>query len=362
MLKKILIMIIITIIITNSFINFSAASAICKFRINDKTTVRASVLLRKADDPYNILLKDAFEKIQKENEGKVEFTFYDCKNDQSLQNEIVDLVIEEGKADLILLNLADVKGSQYIVDKVKEKNIPVGLFNIEPPNIDAVKSYSKAYFVGTKSEEAGILQGKILINIWNAKKAIIDKNHDNVMQYIMLMGDKNNLEAIGRTKYSILTLNDAGIKTEEIAMRVCNWDESVARDAMEQLFLQNGDKIEAVIANNDAMAIGAIDVLQKYGYNKGNINKTIPVVGVDAIPEAKELVKEGVMAGTVIQDAYSMAKAVYDIGINLVNNRSPLEGTEYKFDDTGVSVRIPYKEYIETSFLDGSKGKYIEVC
>jgi len=52
------------------------------------------------------------------------------------------------------------------------------------------------------------------------------------------------------------------------------------------------------------------------------------------------------MAGTVLQDAYAMSKAVYDIGANLVNGRPPLQGTEYKFDDTGVSVRIPYKEYM----------------
>ena len=51
------------------------------------------------------------------------------------------------------------------------------------------------------------------------------------------------------------------------------------------------------------------------------------------------------MKGSVLQDAPAMAEACYVIGMNLVNGKKPLEGTEYNFDETGVAVRIPYKEY-----------------
>ncbi len=212
--------------------------------------------------------------------------------------------------------------------------------------MEPVKSYGKAYFVGTNPAEAGILQGELLTNLWNKDKNIIDKNGDNIMQYVMLMGPRNNLEAIGRTKYSVLSIDDAGIKTEEIALRVCNWEENLAKDAMDALFLSNANKIEVIISNNDAMAIGAIEALQKYGYNRGDKNRTIPIVGVDGIPKAIQLINQGIMTGSVPQDAASMAEATYLIGMNLVNGRPPLDGTSYKFDDTGVSVRIPYKGYI----------------
>ena len=42
-----------------------------------------------------------------------------------------------------------------------------------------------------------------------------------------------------------------------------------------------------------------------------------------------------------------MAEACYVIGTNLVYDKKPLEGTQYKFDETGVAVRIPYKEYTD---------------
>ena len=87
--------------------------------------------------------------------------------------------------------------------------------------------------------------------------------------------------------------------------------------------------------------------LQKYGYNKGDNSKYIPVVGVDAIPEAKELIKQGIMTGTVIQDLRAHANAIYTVGMNLVSGKYPLNGTNYKFDETGITIKIPYYEYVK---------------
>lgn len=129
-----------------------------------------------------------------------------------------------------------------------------------------------------------------------------------------------------------------------LLLKVCNWSEECAKNTIESLFFNYGPKIEVIIANNDAMAIGAIKTLQKYGYNKGDKTKTIPVIGVDAIPEAQDLIKKGFMAGTVLQDHDVTAKALYTVGMNLVNNRDPLENTEYKFEEPNVII-LPYREY-----------------
>ena len=59
----------------------------------------------------------------------------------------------------------------------------------------------------------------------------------------------------------------------------------------------------------------------------------------------KDLVDKGIMTGTVIQDAKAMAETLYTIGMNLVYGKKPLEGTNYKFDETGIAVSIPYQEF-----------------
>lgn len=52
------------------------------------------------------------------------------------------------------------------------------------------------------------------------------------------------------------------------------------------------------------------------------------------------------MTGSVFQDPADVAKALYNTGINLVYNRNPVYGTQYEFDETGISIRLPYYEYI----------------
>lgn len=315
-------------------------------RITKGEPVKISVLLYRFDDAYISLVKKSLEEIEVQNKGKVEFNFYDGKNDQSIQDQSLDGILNENKADLILLNLVDTKSTKQAIDKIKENNIPVVLFNREPVDIEAIRSYSKSYFVGTNAKEAGIIQGNILVSEWRKNKIQIDRNKDDIMQYILLIGETGNIEAIERSKYSVSTINDAGIKTQELGEKVCNWNQEEGKNAMRALLSQWGNKIEVVISNNDSMAIGAIEALQEQGYNNGDKTKTIPVVGVDAIPAAQELIKEGIMTGSVLQDPFAMAEALYSVGMNLVYNRNPLEGTNYKFDETGVAIRLPYKEYI----------------
>ncbi len=95
------------------------------------------------------------------------------------------------------------------------------------------------------------------------------------------------------------------------------------------------------------MAIGAIKGIQKYGYNAGGTSKYIPVVGIDALPEAKELINQGIMTGTVAQDPREHANAIYSIGMNLVSGAPPLRGTNYKVDETGIAIQLPYYKYVK---------------
>lgn len=307
--------------------------------------INVAVLLYSFDDIYISLIRQNLEEIQKQNEGAIKFTFYDGKNDQSVQNASIDELTRRRNVDLFMVNLVTTRSTQTVIDKVKQVNVPVIIFNREPAFIESIKSYNKSCYIGTRAEEAGLLQGSIITNVWNSNKAVIDRNKDNILQYIMLMGQENNLEAVKETEYPILEVNNSGIQTQELALRACNWDEKSAQEVVRALFLQQGNRVEAIFANNDPMAIGAVKALQEYGYNKGDSTKAIPVVGVNAIPEARELINTGAMTGSVFQDPADVAKALYNTGINLVYNRNPVYDTQYEFDETGISIRLPYYEY-----------------
>src|SRR5699024_8015029 len=166
-----------------------------------------------------------------------------------------------------------------------------------------------------------------------------------VMNYVMLTGDAENPEAIARTEYSVRTIEEGGVETKELGQQVANWNADQAYTAVSAWIAREGDNIEMILANNDSMASGAISALQAAGYNDGG-DKFIPVFGVDATDEAKQLIADGFMSGTVQQDAKGMAEAIHALSNNMLNGKDFLEGTDYEYDETGISVRIPYQKYI----------------
>ncbi len=327
--KKIFYILVITIIV----ISLGA----CKGNMSDKPII--GVCLYKYDDTYVSTVRQELESLAGNN---VELYLNDGKGDQGTQNDQIDLLIQK-KVDVLVVNLVDVGAAQTVVNKAKNADIPIIFFNREPSK-EVLNSYNKAIFIGTNAKEAGIIQGEIVSKTWKQNDHF-DKNNDGILQYVMLKGEPDNPEAVARTEYSISTIKDNGIDVEELGLQVCNWDTELANSAMSGWLTKYGDRIEFVIANNDAMAQGAVSALQSVGYNKGDDNKYIPVIGVDATDSAKDLIKKGYMTATVLQDGKAMAEAINTIAINISKGNEFLIDTIYEFDETGKAIRIPYQSY-----------------
>jgi len=348
-LKKVIVLIIIM-IITSSLINTTQKNVFANLSLNagSRNIVNVAVLLYSFEDLFMMRLKQSLEEIERENRDKIRFTFYDGKNNIAIQNEIIDSILQSGNADLIIANLADISESavENVILRVKPRNVPLIILNVDPQVVPKVSQYyNKAVFILENFAESAIAQSEIIINLWNNNKPALDKNNDNILQYVLLKGEADNPVAIGRTKQVILALNSAGIQTQELALVNANWLKELAKNAVDNLFLRYNGKIEAIISNNDAMAIGAIETLQKYGYNTCDKTKNIVVVGIDAIPEAKSLVDQGIMTGTVIQDPKTLAELLYKVGMNLINNLNPIENTGYEIVNGHIIIPYKYQSY-----------------
>ena len=106
-LKRILPLIMVSIIMIAILVSCDQNTTSTSLRVVEGKPVKVAVLLYRFDDAYISLVRQSLEEIQKENEGKVEFTFYDGKNDQSIQNESLDTLLKKEDVDLFLLNLVD---------------------------------------------------------------------------------------------------------------------------------------------------------------------------------------------------------------------------------------------------------------
>ena len=176
--------------------------------------------------------------------------------------------------------------------------------------------------------------------------------------YLMLKGQEGNLAADARTQYSVeeanLILAAAGKPPLEF-YDTSNaygylvdpngaWSEQFAEEAILQAVVADLSNhfVEIVMANNDAMALGAVEALDAWGF------KFIPVFGIDGTEAAKQSVQEDKLAGTVMRDISGKATAVVQIAENLVTGRDTFAGVTGKIEDDWC-VRMPCIVYTNSN-------------
>ncbi|KAF9128335.1 hypothetical protein BGX30_014364 [Mortierella sp. GBA39] len=289
------------------------------------------VAIYKFDDTFMTGVRNA---IKTNAEGKAKVDIVDSQNSQPTQNDKVDLFITK-KTDALLINPVDRTAAGVIIDKAKTASIPVVFLNREPLPED-MKKWDKVYYVGAKAEESGTMSGELIADYWKAHPEA-DKNKDGVLQ-------------MRSTKYSIQAIEDAGIKVEKLAEDTAMWDRVKGQEKMAAFLGSHGDKIEAVLANNDDMALGAIEALKAAGYFTGT--KTMPVVGVDATAPALQALQDGTLLGTVLNDANNQGKASVTLATLLAKGETPTkENVGFDITDNQY-VWIPYKKITKDNIDD----------
>ena len=290
--------------------------------------IKIGISIYEQDDIFISSIISNIENITKEkrNEGSYNITLNveDAKSNQYNQNEQVDMFIDQGY-DVMCINLVDRRSAANIINKAKNANIPVIFFNREPVEED-MNMWNKVYYVGAQAEQSGMMQGDIVIEKYKNNQSSVDKNGDGKIQYVMLEGEQGHQDASIRTEYSVKRLVDSGIKVEKLGSEVANWSRTEASEKVARWIEKYNDKVELIISNNDDMALGAIDVL-----NKSKIKNNMPlIVGVDGINDALKAIDNGQMTGTVISDAYKQGKAIFDTALrvssgNILNNDNGID-------------------------------------
>ncbi len=308
--------------------------------------VNVGVCIYKFDDTFMTGVRNNMTEQAKTLGAKLDIV--DSQNKQPTQNEQVDTFITKGVTALAV-NAVDRTAAAPLVEKAKAKSLPIVFLNREP-EADVMKSYDKVWYVGAKAEESGTMSGQLLVDYFKANKGA-DKNGDGKISYVMLQGEPGHQDATLRTEYSIKAIEAGGFPTIKLAADTAMWDKVKATDLMNAFLTSQGiDKIEAVLANNDDMALGAIEALKAKGYNTGDKTKYIPVVGVDATAPALAAMADGSLLGTVLNDGENQGKATVNIAV------AAAQGKEINKDNIGYEVTdgkyvwIPYVKVTQENY------------
>jgi inositol transport system substrate-binding protein len=207
--------------------------------------------------------------------------------------------------DAIILNPYDKEGSAHAVELVLQAHKPIVVVNAIVSNLQKASAY-----VGSEDAEAGRLAAQRIMDLLHGKGSLA-----------VIHGPSGHSAEAQRSDgiHQVLAkYPDARIVVEQTA----NWDRAQALNLM-QNWLASGRKIDAVIAQNDEMALGACKAIEAAGKLKD-----IAVIGIDAIPDALKAVADGKMVGTVFQDAKGQGALAVDLAVQLVQGK-PVKHDNY---------------------------------
>ncbi|MDN6194881.1 MAG: substrate-binding domain-containing protein [Atopostipes suicloacalis] len=261
---------------------------------------------------YRKELESYFGELSEETGNEYVVDMQDGKNDQANQTEQINNFIAQGK-DVIIANLVDPTAANNIINQAKEVDIPVVLINREPNPSDLEVWPGKTTYVGADATQSGTFQGEMIAALDDNG----DINDDGVVSHITLLGDPGNVDAQQRTEYSIKALEESGIDHEALQEpQQGDWDAARGEEITQSALEQFGEDLEVVFSNNDGMALGAVQAIQSA---EREINEDIYVVGVDAIPDAMQLLKDGELTGTVLNNHLSQSHTAADVAVKLMN-------------------------------------------
>lgn len=261
--------------------------------------------------------------------GPIKVETADSKGEPTTEMNNIQAFVTKG-ADYIMTDKYD-GNVQAVLNICKENDIGLVLYNTDHPTDEQADSYDKIYFVSSDSPDSGTIQGEMVSEYWKEHPEA-DRNGNGKLDYVMLQGDLGFYDTEMRTKYSVDAVVENGIEVNEVMTVCCSFSRAKAQDQMASIIAAHSEDIEVVFANNDDMALGAIEALKAAGFFADE-NTYIPVVGVDATMVALDALKEGTLLGTAFNDPVAIGSIAYQCVCWMQEGKTPI--TQEMLDDAG---------------------------
>ena len=254
--------------------------------------VKVGVSIANFDDTFLTYMMDGMKAWGKSHPGEVELTFTDAKEDMAKQLDQVENFIVQ-KMDAVIIVPVDTSATAPMTKSLVSKGIKAVYVNRNPGNLP-----DGAYYVGSEEVVAGRLQMEFLGEKLKGKGniAILIGKLDNEGALKRTAGN----EEVQKAKYPNIKILDK---------QTGQWQRNEGLMKTEDWLNRFGKDLQAILSNNDDMALGAIQAL------KDKKRTDVIVVGVDATPDALTSISKGELAATVFQDAAGQGGGAVDVAV-----------------------------------------------
>ena len=239
----------------------------------------------------------------------VELQMEDAQDDVARQLDQINNFIASG-VDAIIVNAVDTNATEAMSAAAAAAGVPLVYVNRQPINLDTMPEGQA--FVASNEIESGTLEAfQICRNLRAAGKS------GGATGYLM-NGQLSNQAAVQRSKdvHDVIGMDMCNFMTL-IDEQTANWSRDEAQDLMTN-WMSSGEPFDFVIANNDEMAIGAIQAMKAAGMDMADVE----VGGVDATPDALVAMAAGDLDVTVFQDLAGQGAGSIDTALALSRGES----------------------------------------
>ena len=254
------------------------------------------------DDNFLTVLRNGIQ--AQADAGGLKVQIEDAQNDVAKQLDQINNFIASG-VSAIIVNPVDTSATQAISDAAAAANIPLVYVNRQPINVDSLPDNQA--FVASNEVESSSQGFTEQCNQWAAA------GKTEVSVYVM-QGELSNQAAVQRTQnyYDVMEAGKCAVKVNIIDQQTANWSRDQAQTLMTN-WLSTGTAFDGVLANNDEMALGAIQAMKA-----ANIDMASVIVsGVDATQDALASMQAGELDITVFQNAAAQGGGALDAATKL---------------------------------------------
>ena len=271
-------------------------------KIKEDRIIRIGVTDVNSQGKFQTYIEEGMKKYQETLRDKVEVVYLDAKEDVDKQIEQVRYFIREGM-DAVVVIPADtsIEGTSEMTRLTEAAKIPIIYVNKFPNEFVGSKMPEHAYYIGSQEKSAGEIQMEYLAEKLGEKGKVA-----------ILMGDLTSSKSTFERTDGVEEVAGRYPEIEIVEKGVANWLMPMA-DSVVRNWLSEGKEIDAIVANNDEMAIGAMRGLEDYG-----MAGKVMVLGIDATDEAIAELKTGKLTATVFQDGDRQGRGALETAVNVV--------------------------------------------
>lgn len=267
---------------------------------------RIAVTMTSFDNPFLTILLNGMREDAKKKD--IDLIAEDAQLDPAKQLNQVQNFVANG-VDAIIVNPVDGDSTAAITRAAADANVPLIYVNHPPAELETGMP-DKTAFVGSNELDSGTMEAEAVCKLLGGKGKVV-----------VLMGPLENHAALVRTKDVETVFSRPDCKIDIVEKQTANWNRTQAQDLVSS-WMTAGIAFDAVVANNDEMAIGAIQALKASGTNM----KDVVVAGIDATPDGLAAMKAGDLDVTVFQNATRQGEVAVQAALDLSTGK-PVEKT-----------------------------------